>query len=215
MRHGPSKRKALHPAMTGKRISISLVVSIVAVVFSAWSFYYQSLRGSRPLAFPANVFYVSGLQQIGVPVSFYNSGTTTAVVRKASLQLSTAAGQTESLRLRWISPFENRVVQKENKWATVEVTYTGFTVLPLKPGDTDSEVFWFEPDPGQLTLAAANHYSACAKFFSVDNRLVPAGERAVAPTDKQCSVSFEFDLDVGQVTQMKNNSAQHIEIDLK
>ena len=200
--------------MTGKRISVSLVVSIVALFFSAWSFYYESLRGPRPRAFPARVFYISGLRQMGVPVSFYNSGTTTAVIRNVSLELS-AAGQTKSLGLHWVSPFENRFIQKGGKWTPADKAYTDFTVLLLKPGDTDSEVFWFEPADSGPTLATADHYKACAKFFSVDNRLVPPGERAVAPTDEPCTVGFEFDLDEGNVTDMKNNPAQDIRIDFK
>jgi len=58
--------------------SVSLVISILAMLISAGTLYWQFLRGPKLRAYQPNVLYVSK-QSIGIPVAFTNEGTSADV----------------------------------------------------------------------------------------------------------------------------------------
>lgn len=202
----------------GARLSadrISLAISILALLVSGFTLYYQFLLGPVVRAYRPNGVYLTKTQ-IGIPVAFTNTGTAAEVVTDGWLKLnSNDQGPDQSLKLRWVSPFEKRFSYENGQWKEEVRTYSPFSHLLLKAGDTDEEVFWFEPPgPSNFSLQAG-HYRACAAFRAVNEDLVRPGAKAGRPlaAKEGCSTSMEFDLNSGQVGVLSSNRQESLYID--
>jgi hypothetical protein len=179
----------------GISTSVSLAISILALLISGGGLYWQFLRGPRVRAYEPNVVYV-GKTQIGIPVAFTNEGTASDVVTSGSLGLTPRPpGLDHEIALRWVSPFEEKESYDPNaktesqKYEKEKVDYVLFSHLPIKAGDTDTEIFWF--DAGASLGLEQKSYRACVRFGTARGGIVPAATKA-AP--KNCSFSVDIDL---------------------
>jgi hypothetical protein len=175
--------------------SVSLGLSILAVLISAGGLYWQFLRGPRIRAYQPNVVYVS-TTSIGVPVAFTNEGTSADVLVSGSLDLTPRPPKLDqAIPLYWVSPFEEEDSYDPNeqnpqkKYTKEKVEYVLFSHRPIKAGETDAEIFWFDHhvdiglEPGC--------YHACGRFGTARGVTVPG---ATSATTRACSFSADFEL---------------------
>jgi hypothetical protein len=174
--------------------SVSLGISILALLISAGGLYWQFLRGPKVRAYQPNVVYVSS-SSIGIPVAFTNEGTTADVVVSGSLELTPRPpGLNQAIPLFWVSPSEQKrsydaSAPDGQKWADEKVDYVLFSHLPIKAGETDAEIFWFDQ---RVNIGLQpGCYHACGRFGTARRVTVPA---ATGPVTKDCSFSVDFEL---------------------
>ncbi|HEY6292035.1 MAG TPA: hypothetical protein VI455_10825 [Terriglobia bacterium] len=177
--------------------SVSLAISILALLISAGGLYWQFLRGPRIRAYQPNVVYV-GRSQIGIPVAFTNEGTTADVVVSGSLDLTPrTSGFDKPIPLFWVSPFEQKkgydpAAAEQQKWTSEKVDYVLFSHLPIKAGDTDAEIFWFD---ARVNLGLQpGSYHACGRFMTARRVTVPAATGLIRAASRDCSFSVDFEL---------------------
>ncbi|HEV2380296.1 MAG TPA: hypothetical protein VG206_10930 [Terriglobia bacterium] len=174
--------------------SVSLVISILAMLISAGGLYWQFLRGPKVRAYQPNVVYV-GKSQIGVPVAFTNEGAKADVVMSGSLDLTPQPGSSEAIPLYWVSPYEEKdsydpsVQDPQKRFTKEKVDYVRFSHLPIKAGETDAEMFWFDKR-SDIGLKPGS-YHACARFATARGHTVPA---ATGSASQNCSFSVDFEL---------------------
>lgn len=182
--------------------SVSLAISILALLISGGGLYWQFLRGPRVRAYQPNVVYV-GKSQLGIPVAFTNEGTAADVVVAGSLNLTPRPpGFNQEIPLYWVSSFEEKDSYDPNaqgqKFTKEKVDYVLFSHLPIKAGDTDAEIFWFDAR-SNLGLQPGS-YRACGRFRTASRAVVPAATKA-APKD--CSFSADFDLSASDLSSLE------------
>jgi hypothetical protein len=200
----------------GSSDRMSLVISLFALVASGATLYYQFWRGPVVRAYPSHKVYLSKSRQIGVPVAFTNAGTAADVVTEGSLDLTRdAQGPSWAFDLRWVSPFEQRFSFENGKWTEAEQVYSPFTSLSLKAGDTDAEVFWFEPQSGNFSFQPGR-YTACTHFVSAEKKTIPSGEKIGKSGPQQdCSSFITFELDSGMLGILNGGSQDNVALDVK
>jgi hypothetical protein len=182
--------------------SVSLAISILAMLISAGGLYWQFLRGPKVRAYQPNVVYVAK-SQIGVPVAFTNEGAKADVVVSGTLDLTPqppASG--EAIPLYWVSPYEEKdsydpnIQDPQKRFTKEKVDYVRFTHLPIKAGETDAEMFWF--DKRSDIVLKPGPYHACARFVTASGTTVPT---AMGAASSNCSFSVEFEL-TGSILSM-------------
>lgn len=193
---------------------ISLGIAILALLVSAFGLYYQFLQGPVVRAYRPNVVYLTK-SQIGVPVAFTNTGTAADVVTDGSLKLSwNGQSRDQTLKLKWVSPFERRISLEDGKWKEEAREYSPFSHLLLKAGDTDQEILWFVPSSG-FSLQPGS-YRACANFLSVSGGMIRPGAKAGRPPlREECSARAEFELNSTQLDMLNRSDQESLPIDTK
>jgi hypothetical protein len=182
--------------------SVSLAISILALLISGGGLYWQFLRGPRVRSYQPNVVYV-GKSELGIPVAFTNEGTAADVVVSGSLDLTPRPpGLNQEIPLYWVSPFEEKESYDPSaqgqKFEKEKVDYVLFSHLPIKAGDTDAEIFWFDAR-SNLGLQSGS-YHACGRFRTASRAIVPAATKA---TSKDCSFSVDFDLTASDLSLLE------------
>ncbi len=186
--------------------SVTLAISILALLVSAGGVYWQFLRGPRVRAYQPNVVYV-GKSQVGIPVAFTNEGTAADVVVSGSLDLTPRPPQfNQEIPLLWLSPFEEKESYDPNaaqslKYTKEKVDYVLFSHLPIKAADTDAEIFWFDAQR-DLGLQPGS-YHACGRFRTAARVLVPSATKG---TPRDCSFSVDFDLSASDLSTLEPRS---------
>jgi hypothetical protein len=175
---------------------ISLLISLLALLASGVTLYYQFWQGPLVRAYPSRVVYLSKSNQIGIPVSFTNSGAAADIIIDGSIDLTPdTRGPSQTFGLGWISPFEQKVTYADGKWTEAARAYLPFTGLPLKTGDVGVEVFWFNPPSGNFSFQPGR-YTACAHFVSAGKGSVPSGAKSGQSKSRaDCSSFITFNLD--------------------
>jgi len=182
--------------------SVSLAISILALLISGGALYWQFLRGPRVRAYQPNVLYV-GKSQLGIPVAFTNEGTAADVVVSGSLDLTPRPpGFNREIPLYWLSSFEEKESYDPNaqgqKFTKEKVHYVLFSHLPIKAGDTDAEIFWFDARSNLGLQPGAFH--ACGRFRTASKAVVPNATKAAS---KDCSFSVDFDLTASDLSSLE------------
>ena len=186
--------------------SISLAISILALLISAGGLYWQFLRGPKLRTYQPNVVYVSP-SAIGVPVAFTNEGTSADVVVGGSLDFTPQGASKKVIPLFWTAPFEEKrtydaSAADNQKWKIDSVEYVRFSHLPIKAGETEARIFWFDHRT-DLGLQPGC-YHACGRFITARHSTVPAVEGS-EPED--CSFSADFqvaDSDLSMIRPRQN-----------
>jgi len=193
---------------------ISLLISLVALLASGLTLYYQFWQGPMVHAYPSRVVYLSKSNQIGIPVSFTNSGAAADIIIDGSVDLAPDPhGPSQTFGLRWVSPFEQKLTYADGKWTEAARAYLPFTGLPLKNGDIGVEVFWFNPPSGNFTFQPGR-YTACLHFVSAERGPVPSGARSGRSKSRaDCSSFVTFNLDSGWLDLLRSGSQDSLGLD--
>jgi len=186
----------------------------LALLASGVTLYYQFWQGPLVRAYPSRVVYLSKSNQIGIPVSFTNSGAAADIIIDGSVDLAPDPhGPSHTFALRWISPFEQKVTYADGKWTEAARAYLPFTGLPLKNGDIGVEVFWFNP-PSTTFSFQPGRYTACAHFVSAGKGFVPSGANTgQSKARADCSSYITFNLDSGWLDILHGSSQDSLGLD--
>ena len=192
---------------------ITLAIATLALLIGAVTLYDQFLKGPEIRAYGPNLIYLTK-SQIGIPVAFTNGGTAADVVIGGSLDVARDAQRLDqTFKLRWVSPFEKRLTYENGKWIQAKPEYSPFTPFPLRAGDADQKIFWFEPQSGNVNFQAGA-YHACAGFLTVSSGMVRPGINVRISTSKEhCSCTVQFELTSGDLG-MLNSTGQEDSLQL-
>lgn len=200
---------------------VSLVISVLALLISAGGLYWQFLRGPRVRAYQPNVVYVAK-SQIGIPIAFTNEGTTADVVVSGSLDLTPhPQALDQPMKLIWVSPFERKksydqdAPDEKQKWADEKVDYVLFSHLPIKAGDTDAEIFWFQaPLNGNIDLQPVS-YHGCGRFMTARRAIVPSAMSPARVSSKDCSFSVDFEIPRSDLSTLGSPAHEAVTVEVK
>ncbi len=104
---------------------------------------------------------------------------------------------------------------ENGKWTQSERQYSPFTAFPLKAGDADEKIFWFEPQSGDISLQPGT-YLACARFTAITTGLIrPGVKRANSTSQQRCSSSVQFEITSGQLGILNNDPQESLQVDVK
>jgi len=84
------------------------------------------------------------------------------------------------------------------KWASEKVDYVLFSHLPIKAGETDAEIFWFD-HRSEMGLQAGC-YHACGQFTTARRSTIPSADGSAR---KDCSFSVDFQLAASDLDLLK------------
>ena len=201
----------------GMKLSDWLTIGIagVALLVSGATLYDQFLKGPALSAYRPNLVYLTK-SQVGIPAAFTNTGTAADVIVDGSLEIAQdASGPPQTLKLRWVSPFEKQLTYENGKWTQSERQYSPFTAFPLKAGDADQKIFWFEPQSGVLNFQPGT-YRACARFTAITSGLIrPGVKRPNAISQEHCSSSVEFEITSGNLGILNSDPQESLQLDVK
>jgi hypothetical protein len=187
----------------------------LALLVSGVTLYDQFLKGPVLSAYRPNLVYLTK-SQIGIPAAFTNAGTASDVIVDGSLEIAQdASGPPQTLKLRWVSPFEKQLTYENGKWTQSEREYSPFTAFPLKAGDADEKIFWFQPQSGDINLQPGT-YEACARFTAITSGLVrPGVKRANSTSQERCSSSVQFEITSGNLQILNSDPQESLQLDVK
>jgi hypothetical protein len=194
---------------------ITLALATLALLVSAVTLYDQFLKGPEVRAYRPNLVYLTK-SQIGIPVAFTNGGTAADVVVNGSLEIAQdGSGPQQTLKLRWVSPFEKRLTYQNGKWTQPEREYSPFTPFPLKAGEADQKIFWFEPQSGDINFQPGI-YHACARFMATSSGVIRSGVKvATSASQERCSSSVQFEVTTGSLEILNNGTQDALQLEVK
>jgi hypothetical protein len=194
---------------------LTIGIAAVALLVSGVTLYDQFLKGPALSVYRPNLVYLTK-SQVGIPAAFTNAGTATGVIVDGSLELAQdASGPRQTLKLRWVSPFEKQLTYESGKWTQSKKQYSPFTAFPLKAGDADEKIFWFEPQSGDLNLQPGT-YHACARFTAIGSGLIrPGVQRAKSTSQEPCSSEVQFAITSGNLGILNSDPQESLQLDVK
>jgi len=189
---------------------VARIIAILTLVLGVGAFAYEHLRGPALRASTGKYVYIQGRPRLGISVGFFNNGAEAAIINTSTLTLDDGSHEFP-FTLTLFSPSTEKWTTEGGSLAPIPATYSLFSQLAVKPGDTADGVFWYSPDPA-FKFIPDKKYVARLTFSSVDQE--QTGASVVGKTPLCTSgTTFTVDSTVAKNAQLDPQSLHVVKTD--